>query len=145
MTDDDLKAIRERKRKELERQLRGDAEDGDGEGDESPSNAAPVDPVYVEGRDHLADLVERHNTVLVDFYADWCGPCQMLEPVVGRVAADTDAAVAKVDIDAHQQLAAEYNVRGVPTLVLFSGGDIAERLTGVPDEGRLTSLVERYS
>jgi len=82
---------------------------------------------------------------LVDFYADWCGPCQMLEPVVESIAADTDATVAKVDVDANQGLAAEYGVRGVPTLVLFADGEPAERLVGMQDEARLRSAIEEYA
>ncbi len=140
MTDDDLEAIREQRREELQRQLQGEGETGDDEG-----GAAPVDPVYVEGEDHLDEIVGQYDVVLADFYADWCGPCQMLEPVIGQIAAETDAAVAKVDVDAHQALASQYGVRGVPTLVLFSDGEIAEQLTGMQDEATLTRLVERHA
>jgi len=82
---------------------------------------------------------------LVDFYADWCGPCQMLEPVVESIAADTDATVAKVDVDANRGLAAEYGVRGVPTLLLFADGEPVERLVGMQDESRLRSAIEEHA
>ncbi len=127
----DIEAIRERKRKRLQ------------EGDESDASAYD-DPVHVDGEAHLSELVERHETVLVDFYADWCGPCKALEPVVESIAADTDAVVAKVDIDAHQGLAAASNVRGVPTLVLYADGEPVERLVGMQDEARLRSLLAEY-
>jgi thioredoxin 1 len=83
--------------------------------------------------------------VLVDFYADWCGPCQMLEPVVASLAAETEAAVAKVDVDANQQLASQYGVRGVPMLLLFADGEAVEQMVGVKQKGELAGLVERYA
>jgi thioredoxin 1 len=113
---------------------------------ESTSEAsAPTEPVHVDGESELDGLVAEHDVVLADFYADWCGPCKMLEPIVENLAADTGAAVAKVDVDANQQLAAEYGVRGVPTLVLFAGGEQVEEIVGVQGEDQLRSLVEQYS
>jgi thioredoxin 1 len=99
----------------------------------------------VTGADHLAELVHEHDVLLVDFYADWCGPCKMLEPTVETIAAETAAAVAKVDIDAHQDIAAQYQVQGVPTLYLFAGGEPVERVVGVQDEGTLRGLVQQHA
>jgi len=130
--DDDLEAIRERKRRRLQ------------EGEESSETEGHDDPVHVEGEAHLSELVETHETVLVDFYADWCGPCKALEPTIESIAADTDAVVAKIDIDAHQELAAASNVRGVPTLVLYADGEPVERLVGMQDEARLRSLIAEH-
>lgn len=69
----------------------------------------------------------------------------MLAPVVETIAAETSATVAKIDIDTNQQLAAEYGVRGVPTLVLFDDGQLAERLVGMQDEAKLRSVVEAHA
>ncbi len=69
----------------------------------------------------------------------------MLEPIVETIAAETDATVAKIDIDANQQLAAEYGVQGVPTLVLFADGQPAERLVGMQDEAQLRSVIEAHA
>lgn len=135
--DSELEEIRRRKRERLQHE--NDADGDDGAGREVPST-----PVHVEGQSHLSRLVEDYRLVLVDYYADWCGPCKALEPVVESVAAETEAVVAKVDIDAHQQLAAEQNVRGVPTLVLYADGDPVERLVGLQDEAKLRSLVETH-
>jgi thioredoxin 1 len=109
------------------------------------AETAPEEPIYVDGQTDLDKLVAESEVVLADFYADWCGPCQMLEPVVETLAAETDAAVAKVDVDANQQLAAAYGVRGVPTLVLFAGGEQVEEIVGVQSEEQLRSLVEQYT
>jgi thioredoxin 1 len=124
---EDIESVRERKKEELQ------------------EPTTPVEPVHVDGEDHLNDLVGDHDVVLVDFYADWCGPCQMLEPVVESIASDTAAVVAKVDVDEHQALAGEYGVRGVPTLFLFAGGEAVEQLVGMQDESTLLELVEQHS
>jgi thioredoxin 1 len=104
----------------------------------------PEEPVHVESRDHLDEIVSSNEVVLVDFYADWCGPCQMLEPTVETIAADTPAAVAKVDVDRHQDIAGEFGVQGIPMLGLFADGDQVEELVGLQDEDTLAGLVEQY-
>ncbi|MFB6122998.1 MAG: thioredoxin [Haloferacaceae archaeon] len=134
---DELEAIRERKRERLAAKLRGE-DVAEATADESD---APNEPIHVEGADHFEDVLGAYEVVLVDFYADWCGPCQMLEPTVESLAAETDAAVAKVDVDAHQSLASRYRVQGVPTMLLFSGGDVVERIVGVRDEATLANLI----
>jgi thioredoxin 1 len=103
------------------------------------------EPIHIDGKADLDDVVANHDVVLADFYADWCGPCQMLEPVVETIAAETAAAVAKVDVDANQPLAGAYGVRGVPTLVLFADGEQVEEIVGVQSEAQLRSLIERYA
>jgi thioredoxin 1 len=137
-TDDELEAIRQQKREQLEARLRGEAEPEEATAD------APSEPIHVDGASHLQEITGTHDVVLADFYADWCGPCKMLEPIVADIASETDAAVAKVDVDAHQQLAAQYQVQGVPTMVLFSDGEVAERIVGVRDKAELTSMIQRY-
>jgi thioredoxin 1 len=103
------------------------------------------EPLHNLGQSQLDEIVAEHDVVLTDFYADWCGPCQMLEPVVERLAAETDAAVAKVDVDANQQLASAYGVQGVPTLILFADGEQVEEIVGVQGEEQLRSLIGRYT
>lgn len=100
---------------------------------------------YVDGEADLEEIVTENDVVLADFYADWCGPCQMLEPIVEAIARDTDAAVAKVDVDANQRLATTYGVRGVPTMVLFAGGEQVQEIVGLRGEDELRSLVESYT
>ncbi|WP_435181976.1 thioredoxin [Halorussus sp. AFM4] len=142
MSEDELESIRKQKRDELLGEAGGEA----GETDEGEATAgAPDEPVHVESVEQFSSVTTDYDVVLVDFYADWCGPCKMLEPVVASVAANTDAAVAKVDVDEHQGLASQYGVRGVPTLVLFAGGEQVEQLVGAQDESTLTDLIERHS
>ena len=98
-------------------------------------------PVQVRSGGDLETLIAERKVLLVDFYADWCGPCQMLEPTVERIAEETDATVAKVDIDEHQSLAEANNVRGVPTLLLYVDGELEERIVGLRDEMSLFDRV----
>jgi thioredoxin 1 len=142
---EDLADIRRRKREELERRLRDDPVEPSNSADKSAGQSqTPTTPQHIESADHLSEFVASHDVVLVDFYADWCGPCKMLEPTVDQLARETAAAVAKVDIDALQGLAAEHQVRGVPTLLLFSEGEPVERVVGVRDYGTLASLVASH-
>ncbi|WP_324760850.1 thioredoxin [Haloarcula montana] len=106
---------------------------------------SPTDPIQIGSSADLSEAVERYEIVLADFYADWCGPCQMIAPIVEEIAAETPAAVAKIDVDANQQLAGEYGVRGVPTLVLFAGGESVEQLVGVQQKDELVAKIEQYS
>lgn len=133
---DEIERIREQKRERLEQVADGGADVND---------AVPDEPIHVEGASHLDDLTSQYGVVLVDFYADWCGPCQMLEPIVESLAAETNAAIAKVDVDANQALASQYGVRGVPMLLLFDDGEAVEQMVGVQQEAQLTDLVEQYA
>jgi thioredoxin 1 len=131
---DSVEEIRERKRRELAEQT----------GDEQRPTA-PDEPIHVGDESEFSEVVEEYGAVLVDFYADWCGPCKQLEPIVEQVAAETDGAVAKVDVDQHQGLAREFGVRGVPTMVLFDDGEQVEQVVGVRGPDALIDLVSRHA
>jgi thioredoxin 1 len=89
--------------------------------------------------------LDQSGVVLVDFYADWCGPCKMIAPVVEELAAEAEATVAKVDVDVNGRLVQQYRVQGVPTLLLFSGGEPVERVVGVRSKDELAGLIARYA
>ncbi|SFR42818.1 thioredoxin [Halogeometricum limi] len=102
-------------------------------------------PVHVESADQLERFVAENDVVLVDFHADWCGPCKMLEPTVEEIAAETDALVLKVDIDELQELARDEGIRSVPTLQFYEKGEQAKRVIGVQDKSDLVAIVEELS
>ena len=107
----------------------------------STGDAVPTEPVQLTNASDLDDVVARYDIVLVDFYADWCGPCQMMEPTIKSLASATDAAVLKVDVDQFQQLAGEYQVQGIPTLLVFVDGELADRMVGVQNEAQLRNAL----
>jgi len=135
--DDTLEAIRRKKRDELQQKTSGE------QTDDTPAEA-PNEPIYIDSPDHLQQVTSQYDVVLTDFYADWCGPCKMLEPIVEDLAKETDAAMAKVDVDTQQALAQQHRVQGVPTMVLFAQGEMTEQIVGVRDKDSLKQLIERH-
>lgn len=98
----------------------------------------------VDTRNFEQAVLQSERPVLVDFYADWCGPCKLISPVLAELARDFDGRVEirKVDVDANPGLAAQYGVRGVPTLVLFQAGKAREKLVGLRARGEIKALLQ---
>ncbi len=92
------------------------------------------------------EVIESPLPVLVDFTAVWCGPCKMLEPIIKQLAQEWEGKVkvVKLDVDDNPNLAMEYNVMGVPSLILFKDGKPVERLTGYQPKDRLQKKFGAY-
>ena len=78
------------------------------------------------------DIIANDNITLIDFYADWCGPCKALSPIIDQVAQEAvGVTVGKVNVDDERDLAMKYRVRSIPTMIIFKGGKEIERLVGL--------------
>jgi thioredoxin 1 len=90
------------------------------------------------------EVLNASGPVVVDFYATWCGPCKMLAPVLGKLAGDLGGRVkfAKADVDEMPDAAARFGITGVPTLMLFRGGRMTDRMVGMPAPAKLKAWLE---
>jgi thioredoxin 1 len=85
----------------------------------------------------------QHGVVLVDFYADWCGPCRMMKPILEKIAGESQPAIiAKVDIEEAQKIAANFRITSVPTLILFKDGAEVDRLVGLQDANAIKEFIK---
>jgi thioredoxin 1 len=91
-------------------------------------------------------VVKAPQLVLVDFWAEWCGPCRRLAPTVDELATDYDGrmTVGKLNVDDNPNTAFRYSVRGIPTLLFFKGGQIVEQVVGLADKDSLKRLIDKH-
>ncbi|MBQ3195679.1 MAG: thioredoxin [Clostridia bacterium] len=89
------------------------------------------------------EIIEKSGLALVDFYADWCGPCKMMAPVVEEIAAErADVTVGKINVDESGELALKYGVVSIPTLVVFKDGVEADRVVGFRPKEQITEKLK---
>jgi thioredoxin 1 len=95
----------------------------------------------------FSDLINGEKPVLVDFFAEWCGPCKMMKPVLDQLKSQVgdSAAIIKVDIDKNQPAAAAFNVQSVPTLILFKKGKTVWRQSGVVQAAQLKQVIDQHA
>lgn len=100
---------------------------------------------YLSANDFQAKVTEAKGTVLVDFFATWCGPCKMIAAAVEQLSEDyrDKAAVYKLDVDEAQEIAQNYKVMSIPTLIFFKDGRESERIVGVVSQIQLNDAMER--
>lgn len=98
-------------------------------------------------KDSFNNIINSDIPVLVDFHADWCGPCKMLAPVLKQVKEEMGTAlkIVKIDVDKNQSLASTYQVRGVPTMLLFKNGKQVWRESGVLQKNDILSIIQQHT
>ena len=91
-----------------------------------------------------SDVLKSNKPVLVDFWAEWCGPCRMVAPTLDEIADENDAVrIAKVNVDDQQELAYRYQVSSIPTFILFKDGQVADRMMGAMPKASFQGFIER--
>ncbi len=90
------------------------------------------------------EVLKADKPVLVDFWATWCGPCQMLGPIIAQIAEEQDGKiiVGKVNVDEEQELAAKFNVMSIPTMLVFKGGEVVNQGIGFMDKAKVEALLQ---
>ena len=90
------------------------------------------------------EVINSDKTTIVDFYADWCGPCKMMSPIIDKIAEENteNIKVGKVNVDENQQLAMKYNVMSIPTILVFKNGNLVKTFIGVTSKSEIEEAIK---
>jgi thioredoxin len=102
------------------------------------------EPIHIDESSFERAVLKSEVPVLVDFWAPWCGPCKMISPLLDEIARERagTALIAKVNVDDHPALAARFQVRGIPALLFFSGGELRDQVVGAASKQAITSRLD---
>lgn len=94
-------------------------------------------------KNNFENVIDKDSAVLLDFYADWCGPCRMVSPIVDEIAKErADIVVGKINVESEQDLAREFQIYSIPTLIVLNGGKVVRRASGARSKAQILSLVD---
>ena len=125
----------------LKRIMGNDKEDGPA----SETKAPAVEPLHLNAEEFDAQISGSELPVVVDFWAEWCGPCHAIAPSIAKMAQEFNgrAVIAKLNADDHPEILMRYGIMGIPTLIYFKGGQEADRVVGMNSYSALKSKLER--
>ncbi len=99
--------------------------------------------IHINKGNYDAEVVKSDKTVLIDFYADWCGPCRMVGPIVEEIAAEhPEYKICKVNVDEEQELAAQFGVMSIPSLFVLKNGEVVNQTLGAQPKARILELLQ---
>lgn len=103
-------------------------------------------PIEMTDSNFQTEVLKSDKPVLVDFWAEWCGPCKMIAPVVEQLANEYDGKlkVGKMDVDSNQQTSMQFGIRSIPTLLIFKGGRVVEQIVGAVRKDVLTEKIAKH-
>ncbi|MCK0109969.1 thioredoxin [Flavobacteriaceae bacterium S0825] len=95
----------------------------------------------------FSEIIDKPIPVLVDFYAEWCGPCQVMSPILKEVKDQLNdiVSIVKINVDKNQELSGKYQVRGVPTFLIFKKGQLVWRQSGIVKKEELINIINKFS
>ncbi len=133
-TDPELEKIREKKLEALMAD------------DQATAATGPDEPIELSG-DQIPGFLSQYDTVLLDFWAPWCGPCRVIGPVLEEIAQEMagQVAIGKINVDEHPAIAQRYQVQGIPTLILAKDGKIVDRVVGAAPKAKLQARLQRLA
>jgi thioredoxin 1 len=103
--------------------------------------------IEINSQNFASEVLQSKQPVLVDFWAEWCGPCKMVAPLLDEIAVEQAGRVkvAKVDVDTNPELAARYGIQSIPTLLYFVGGEVRDQTIGVTGKRAIVSRLEKLA
>ncbi len=103
-----------------------------------------MEVIKISNENFENEVKKSDKVVLVDFYADWCGPCKMMSPIIDDIAreATDNVKVCKLNVDECQDIAIEYDVMSIPTLIIFKNGEVINKLVGLHDKESILNLIK---
>ena len=103
-------------------------------------------PIELTDSNFQAEVIKADTPVLIDFWAEWCGPCKIIAPVVEEIAIEYQGKlkVGKVDVDNNQQVAMQFGIRSIPTLLIFKGGKVVDQVVGAVPKKMLVEKIAKH-